>query len=98
MESGEAETAMKINAEALAISLEEARAEAYAYQELSDALAKALRDTLPWLERGVKFYKFQRPGWEFYPNREEAEGMVNEVKRVLALLPEAQELRTEKPS
>lgn len=46
-------------------------------------LRQALKDALPWLERGEKFYKFQRPGREFYPNREEAEGITVQVRKAL---------------
>lgn len=48
------------------------------------ALREALTEALPWLERGEKFYKFQRPGREFFPNREEAEGVTNRVRAALS--------------
>ena len=37
-------------------------------------LLEALEMAMPYLERAPKFYKFQRAGREFWPNREEAEG------------------------
>ena len=37
-------------------------------------LLLALREMMPYLERQIKFLKYQRLGREFWPNREEAEG------------------------
>lgn len=50
----------------------------------AEKLATALEDALPWLERGEKFYKYQRVGREFWPNREEAEATTQHARAVLA--------------
>jgi len=47
------------------------------------ALLAALEDALPYLERSVKFYRFQRAGREFWPNREEAEANVQHARTAI---------------
>lgn len=67
---------LKETASAMSIGIEQERRRSY-------QLTEALKDALPWLERGVKFYKFQSPGREFFPNREEAEGAVRRIQTIL---------------
>ena len=50
--------------------------------EKADLLA-ALRGALPYLEHSLKFYRFQRPGHEFWPNREEAEGNIRQARAAI---------------
>lgn len=55
-------------------------------EAVPDLLAAA-KHALPYLERGVKFFKFQRSGRsdrEFWPNREEAESNVAELFAAIA--------------
>ena len=47
-------------------------------------LVAALEGALPYLRHSVKFYRFQRPGHEFWPNREEVEGSIRDVAAALA--------------
>lgn len=47
------------------------------------ALVLACRDSVLWLERGEKFYKYQRAGRDFSPNREEAEGTTRRARAAL---------------
>ena len=42
-----------------------------------------LMEALPYLRHSVKFYRFQRPGREFWPNREEVEGTIRDAEIVL---------------
>jgi len=51
-------------------------------QQNADLLA-ALRGALPYLEHSLKFYRFQRPGHEFWPNREEAEGNIRQARAAI---------------
>ena len=46
-------------------------------------LVAALKAALPYLEHSLKFYRFQREGHEFWPNREEAEGNITEARAAI---------------
>lgn len=48
-------------------------------------LAVALQHALPYAEQAVKFFRFQRDGHEFWPNREEAEANIAEMRAALRL-------------
>ena len=48
----------------------------------ADLLA-ALRGALPYLEHSLRFYRFQRPEHEFWPNREEAEGNIAQARAAI---------------
>ena len=49
----------------------------------ADLLA-ALESALPYLRHSLKFYRFQREGHEFWPNREEAEANIRDAEVALA--------------
>ena len=47
-------------------------------------LVAALEGALPYLRHSLKFYRFQREGHEFWPNREEAEANIRDAEAALA--------------
>ena len=47
-------------------------------------LLAALKHALPYMEHAVKFFKYQRVGHEFWPNREEAEANIQEARAAIA--------------
>ncbi len=57
------------------------------YQEALRVKDEALRHQLPLAEHCVKFFKYQREGREFWPNREEAEGVITDMRTALAHQP-----------
>ena len=56
----------------------------------ADLLA-ALEGALPYLRHSLKFYRFQREGHEFWPNREEAEANIRDGEAALAKAKELSE-------
>ena len=47
-------------------------------------LVAALEGARPYLRHSLKFYRFQREGHEFWPNREEAEANIRDGEAALA--------------
>ena len=76
----------------LALTLEEwrklsdrEREEDYsALRDQNRDLLAALEHALPYMEHAVKFFKYQRAGHEFWPNREEAEANIQEAAAAIA--------------
>lgn len=50
-----------------------------------DALVETLKHALPYMKHSLKFYRYQKAGNEFWPNREEAEANIDEVCAALKL-------------
>ena len=48
------------------------------------AMKEALEGALPYLRHSLKFYRFQREGHEFWPNREAAEANIRDAEAALA--------------
>ncbi len=49
------------------------------------ALLAACKEVNPLLKRLVKTLKYQKPGKEFWPNREEGEGLLDRIAEAIAL-------------
>jgi len=53
-----------------------------------EKLIEACKETIPILEHLMPFLKYQRPGKEFWPNREEGEGLLGRLQTALEELGE----------
>lgn len=67
-----------------------------AERKRSAKLVEALKMAMPFLERAPKFYKYQRPGREFWPNREDAEAALSDARTALAAYRHSEEPAKEK--
>jgi len=52
--------------------------------KLNVNMLNALKYALPYLMHSVKFYRYQHAGKEFWPNREELEGIITDVRAAIA--------------
>lgn len=62
----------------------ETAAERDRLKEINAELLEAAKTSLDTLKHAIIFFKYQRPGHEFYPNRESAEANIARLESIIA--------------